>query len=31
VYLITSDRDADPALLAAWVRSHGEMETVFTR
>jgi hypothetical protein len=26
VYLITSDRDADPALLAAWVRSHGEME-----
>ena len=22
VYLITSDRDADPATLAAWVRSH---------
>jgi predicted transposase YbfD/YdcC len=26
VYLITSDRDADPATLAAWVRSHWEIE-----
>jgi predicted transposase YbfD/YdcC len=26
VYLITSDRDADPAALAAWVRGHQEME-----
>ena len=26
VYHITSDRDADPATLAAWVRSHGEIE-----
>src|SRR5262249_23924792 len=26
VYLITSDRDADPATLAAWVRSHSEIE-----
>ena len=26
VYLITSDRDADPAILAAWVRGHREME-----
>jgi hypothetical protein len=26
VYLITSDRDADPATLAAWVRGHGEVE-----
>jgi predicted transposase YbfD/YdcC len=26
VYLITSDRDADPAALAAWVRSHWEIE-----
>jgi hypothetical protein len=26
VYLITSDRDADPATLAAWVRGHGEIE-----
>jgi len=25
-YLITSDRDADPATLAAWVRSHWEIE-----
>jgi predicted transposase YbfD/YdcC len=24
--LITSDRDADPATLAAWVRSHWEIE-----
>src|SRR5207247_2628629 len=24
VYLITSDRDADPATLAAWVRGHRE-------
>jgi predicted transposase YbfD/YdcC len=26
VYLITSDRAADPAALAAWVRSHWEIE-----
>jgi predicted transposase YbfD/YdcC len=26
VYLITSNRDADPATLAAWVRSHWEIE-----
>jgi predicted transposase YbfD/YdcC len=26
VYLITSDRDADPAPLAAWVRGHCEIE-----
>ena len=26
VYLITSDRDADPATLAAWARSHREIE-----
>ena len=26
VYLITSDRDADPATLAAWVRGHWETE-----
>ena len=26
VYLITSDRDADPATLAAWVRRHWEIE-----
>src|SRR6476661_9239490 len=26
VYLITSERDADPATLAAWVRSHWEIE-----
>jgi predicted transposase YbfD/YdcC len=26
VYLITSDRDADPAILAAWVRGHWEIE-----
>jgi predicted transposase YbfD/YdcC len=26
VYLITSDRDAEPATLAAWVRSHQEIE-----
>ena len=26
VYLITSDRDADPATLAGWVRSHWEIE-----
>lgn len=26
VYLITSDRDADPATLAAWVRSHREID-----
>ncbi len=26
VYLVTSDRDADPAALAAWVRSHWHVE-----
>jgi predicted transposase YbfD/YdcC len=26
VYLVTSDRGADPATLAAWVRSHWEIE-----
>jgi predicted transposase YbfD/YdcC len=26
VYLITSDRDADPSTLAAWVRSHWHIE-----
>ncbi len=26
VYLITSDRDAGPATLAAWVRRHWEIE-----
>ena len=26
MYLITSDRDADPATLAAWVRGHWEIE-----
>jgi predicted transposase YbfD/YdcC len=26
VYLITSDRNADPATLAAWIRSHWEIE-----
>ena len=26
VYLITGDRDADPATLAAWVRGHWEIE-----
>ena len=26
VYLITSDRDAEPATLAAWVRGHWEIE-----
>ena len=26
VYLITSDRDADPATLVAWVRGHWEIE-----
>jgi hypothetical protein len=30
VYLITSDRDADAATLAAWVRGHWEIETGFT-
>jgi hypothetical protein len=25
-YLITSDRDADPATLAAWVRSYRKIE-----
>ena len=31
VYLITSDRDADPATLAAWVRSHWEIENKLHR
>ena len=26
IYLITSDRDADSATLAAWVRGHQEIE-----
>ena len=26
MYLITSDRDTDPATLAAWVRGHWEIE-----
>ena len=26
VYLITSDRDAGPATLAAWIRGHWEIE-----
>jgi len=26
VYLITSDKDADPATLAAWIRGHWEIE-----
>jgi predicted transposase YbfD/YdcC len=26
VYLVTSDRDADPAILAAWARSHWHIE-----
>jgi predicted transposase YbfD/YdcC len=30
VYLITSERDTDPATLAAWVRGHWEIETVLT-
>jgi hypothetical protein len=30
VYLITSDRDADGATLAAWVRGHWEIKTGFT-
>jgi hypothetical protein len=30
VYLMTSDRDADPAALAARVRGHREIETGFT-
>ena len=29
-YLITSDRDADPATLAGWVRGRWEMKTAFT-
>jgi len=28
VYLIPSDRDADPATLAAWVRGHREIENL---
>ena len=31
VYLITSDRDADPATLAAWARGHQEIENRFHR
>ena len=31
VYLITSDRDAGPATLAAWVRSHWEIENKLHR
>ena len=31
VYLITSDRDADPATLAAWVRGTGRSRTGFTK
>jgi predicted transposase YbfD/YdcC len=31
VYLITSDRDADPATLAAWVRSHWHIENKLHR
>ena len=31
VYRITSDRDAGPATLAAWVRGHWEIGTVITR
>jgi predicted transposase YbfD/YdcC len=31
VYLITSDRDADPATLAAWVRGHWEIENKLHR
>ena len=30
VYLITGDRDADPAALAAWVCGHRGQETGFT-
>ena len=30
VYLITSDRDADPATLATWVRGHWHIETSST-
>jgi hypothetical protein len=28
VYLITSDRDAEPTVLAAWVRGHREIENL---
>jgi len=31
VYLITSDHDADPATLAAWVRSHWHIENKLHR
>ena len=31
VYLITSDRDADPVTLAAWVRGHWEIENKLHR
>jgi predicted transposase YbfD/YdcC len=31
IYLITSDRDADPATLAAWVRGHWEIENKLHR
>ena len=30
VYLITRDRNADPATLSAWARGHCEIETAFT-
>jgi len=31
VYLITSDRDAGPATLAAWIRGHWEIENKLHR
>ena len=31
VYLITSDRDASPATLAAWIRGHREIENCLHR
>ena len=31
VYLITSDRDADPATLAAWVRGHWDLDSAANR
>jgi predicted transposase YbfD/YdcC len=31
VYLVTSDHDAGPATLAAWVRSHWEIENKLHR
>ena len=30
VHLITSDRDADPAALAAWIRGHWHIENKST-